>query len=74
MFESIKLISDSFCYEAFLKMKCLLILILALKGIRYKQVSEVFAIVFVVVLFFKNLRESSDLNVDDMRGIYKGLI
>ena len=73
MFESIKLISDSFCYEAFLKMKCLLILILALKGIRYKQVSEVFAIVFVV-LFFKNLRESSDLNVDDMRGLYKRLI
>lgn len=55
-------------------MKCLRILILALKGIRYKKVSEVFAIVFVVVLFFKNLRESSDLNVDDMREIYKGLI
>lgn len=54
-------------------MKCLLILILVLKGIRYKQVSEVFAIVFVV-LFFKNLRESSDLKVDDMRGIYKVLI
>ena len=55
-------------------MKCLRILILALKGIRYKKVSEVFAIVFVVVLFFKNLRESSDLNVEDMREIYKGLI
>ena len=52
-------------------MKCLLILILALNGIRYKQVSEVFSIVFVAVLFFKSLRESSDLNVDDMRGIYK---
>lgn len=29
------------------------------------------SIVFVAVLFFKSLRESSDLNVDDMRGIYK---
>ena len=32
------------------------------------------AAIVCVVLFFKNLRESSDLNVDDMRGIYKGLI